>query len=192
MPVSRRGSNVSCRGGGGTSPAMQYYRNSRSFSLGLQQQQQQQQQQQSYLRGYSTASSVSPLASPGGTARPVLRRESAQDFPDDDDDDLSGAGSGFRAPRLNLPQQPPDLKIELLSETPSPSTSSVSPYPSPGVGGPGGGVPNQPNLRDRRPSNCQRAPPISRNKSAPVTPLSRSTTTLQVRMRWMWLWLWLW
>ena len=28
----------------------------------------------------------------------------------------------------------------------------------------------------RRPSNCMRPPPISRNKSAPATPLSRSAT----------------
>ena len=125
-----------------------------------------------------------PLMSTGGS-RPVLRRESAQDFGDDVEVDNPRL-------RLQLPKaaspQPPDLKIDLLSETSSTTTPSPLPYsagPRPcGMGGPffpsvsDSLDPGTDVIAHRRHSNCQRPPPISRNKSAPVTPLSRSVTNV--------------
>ena len=199
MPGSRRSSATR-----GAALVSANYRNARSLSLGYQQQQQSFSQRSSQspspLRGVMSASrgsygsgrgsgnlSTSPtpssnMASPGGS-RPVLRRESAQDFGDDVE---------VENPRmkLNLPSQPqpPDLKIELLSETSSntsPSSnspflpvSSLSPY-SPGDHGPNEPFPSP----NRRPSHCGRTPPIARNKSAPATPLSRSITNMNAQHR---------
>jgi hypothetical protein len=129
------------------------------------------QQQQQYLN---------PLASPCGS-RPILRRESAQDFGDDEESSV-----GSPKMRLCLPKQPPDLKIDLLSESESATTpSSVGPYaravslsPYSSLDEMGGGAPYV-----RRHSHCQRPPPIARNRSAPATPLSRSTTNVAQQMR---------
>ncbi|XP_059089363.1 uncharacterized protein LOC131885351 isoform X3 [Tigriopus californicus] len=201
MPGSRRSSSSR-----GTALSISQYRNARSLSLGYQQQQQQHhhQQQQHQLshpqspyrkeslspspvrsnrvlisQGGSLQSQSSLLCSPGGT-RPVLRRESAQDFGDDDDVPARL--------RLNLPKQPPDLKIELLTESSAGTTpSSASPYHNnqsrsaslfPYQDSPGAGPDYSGGAPYRRHSHCQRPPPISRNKSAPATPLSRSITNV--------------
>lgn len=108
--------------------------------------------------------SVDVLPRPTSPSRPVLRRESAQDY-----GDAADAADIPESCRLRLPipttPQPPDLKIELLTDPNPPST--LFPYP------------DNPDLSARRHSHCQRAPPISRNKSAPATPLSRSITNMQ-------------
>jgi len=205
----------------GASLAAADYRNARSLSLGYQAaqaaaggamaqprqaspspmraartfQRQQRQQQQARQRAQSTvvAPPPPPPLSPS-SGRPVLRRESAQDYGDDVDVDNPRA-------RLNIPHrhlmqvaakhqqqqqqqqlsvQPPDLRIELLTESSnSPTPSSASPYsrhPSLSPFGPGAAAEVQ--AAARRHSHCQRPPPIARNKSAPVTPLSRSATNV--------------
>ncbi len=121
----------------------------------------------------STGGRLSPSMSP---SRPQLRRESAQDL-----------GDGEEATKLLhlqlSTQNPPDLKIDLLSD--ASSTASNTPYslssrsPSQSsskrgclnlLGAPG----NVSNLR-RHSHNLRLTP---RNKSAPVTPLNRSTTNV--------------
>ena len=133
----------------------------------------------------------SPASSPGPN-RPQLRRGSAQDL---------GDGEECSAARLRLSsnpqksQPPPDLKIDLLSEssgTSSPFSRAASLSPSANnemqsaraiskaygnaflsaESAGNGGDPQ------RRHSHSPRAPPIVRNKSAPVTPLNRSTTNV--------------
>ena len=194
LPLSMPGSRRSSTSRGAALSTAQY-RNARSLSLGYQQQQIQRRESlsPSPIRANRTFASrgggvthqhshQSPLLnSPGGT-RPILRRESAQDFGDDE-----GSSEIPARMKLNLPKQPPDLKIELLTEsssatTPSsaspyhqnsPRASSLFPYPSEDGGG------NHPQIR--RHSHCQRPPPISRNKSAPATPLSRSITNMNAQ-----------
>eukprot|EP00095_Tigriopus_kingsejongensis_P003006 maker-scaffold170_size291898-snap-gene-0.14 protein:Tk03006 transcript:maker-scaffold170_size291898-snap-gene-0.14-mRNA-1 annotation:"flocculation protein flo11-like isoform x1" len=190
MPGSRRSSSSR-----GTALSISEYRNARSLSLGYQQQQQSQghspyrkdsmspspiRATRSLMSQGSGGSIQSPLLGSPSGSRPVLRRESAQDFGDDEDIPARM--------RLNLPKQPPDLKIELMTESSAGTTpSSASPFQSnsprsaslfPYQDGSGGQEYGAPGAPYRRHSHCQRPPPISRNKSAPATPLSRSTTNV--------------
>lgn len=135
---------------------------------------------------------ASPAMSP---CRPQLRRESAQDLGDGDvpgnkaNLSLGSAGLVSRLQiSINPPITTPDLKIDLLSEHSSPSRSN-SPY-SPsgrnssattGTNSQGGmgvllGAPGDVRGLRRHSHNLRVTP--NRNKSAPVTPLNRSTTNV--------------
>ncbi len=196
MPGSRRSSATR-----GTALAANSYRSARSLSLGYQQHQQRLSpspvraaaksaakagacRSNSTVAAYGRNNAVSLSPGSGGGSRPVLRRESAQDFGDDIEvENLRTRPNLPKHPQQ--PPQPPDLKIELLTESSTATTpSSCSPYHY------GRNASLSPyNDMDltagaaagRRHSHCQRPPPIARNKSAPVTPLSRSTTSI-VRM----------
>ena len=131
-------------------------------------------------RGNSRTSSQSSGGSrtPNSPSRPQLRRESAQDL-GDDPFDHSTKFKFCSTPSSGKLQTPPDLKIELLSENSSSNgkQASYSSLKSRGssvmlLGAPG----NTSGLR--RHSNNLLTTASPRNKSAPVTPLNRSTSNV--------------
>ena len=130
-------------------------------------------------RANSRASSIGSSGgsrTPNSPSRPQLRRESAQDLGDDLYNDHSSQFKFCFSSTSCTHNAPPDLKIDLLSENSSSgkraSYTSLKSQGSSSVmllGAPGGG-------HLRRHSNNLLVSP--RNKSAPVTPLNRSTSNV--------------
>ena len=117
-------------------------------------------------RGNSRASSGSGSRTPNSPIRPQLRRESAQDHEDGEE------GRIFKFCLSGASQPPPDLKIDLLSE--NSSQASYSPLKSQGSSSLLLGAPSGVSGLRRHSNNYL----TSRNKSAPVTPLNRSTSNV--------------